>query len=292
MIKSPSEEDELDDLPPLDGMEGEDEADETDEELDEEPSDGLDPMDDSTAEGDPLEEIEVSGSESGWLEDAGESDGLDVGAPDTFGAEEENSTLLEGAEDPDLSEEELSLGSGVGGYGGAGESIVGDAGEEGFEDEEEDLHEEDLPRLDSGQDDTAEADDADLLEALPEEDAIVEDARPPWNDRAWERVESTAPEPSLPLGLAVSGAGGAGVFAIGHRVARLAGDQVEMLDALGPRGRGDPQCGCVGDLRHGVDPALRACSFRTTLAGPSATRMAGGCSYLLEMRTAEWWTSP
>ncbi len=180
--KPPTDEDELDDLPPIDGDETEEEQDDA-EDLDEAPADGGDPMDDSTGEGDPLEEIEVTGAETGWLDDAGESDGLDVGSPeDTFGTEEEGATLLEGADEPDVGEEELSIGAEDG-------SEVADSGEEGFDEEEEELREEDLPRLDSGQDDTAEADDADLLEGLPDEESVLEEPRPPWDDRAWERVE-------------------------------------------------------------------------------------------------------
>ncbi len=229
--------DETDDLPPIDGDETEEAAAE-DEELDEEPLDGGDPMDDSTGEGDPLEEIEVAGSESGWLDDAGESDGLDVGTPDTFGDEEEGATLLEGAEELDASEDELSFG----GPGTEADSIVGDAGEEGFEDEDEDLREEDLPRMDSGQDDTDDSADLELMDALSDEE-VSEEARPPWDDRAWERMDGVAPTAPVDVvawsdeGLVVAGRLGQDGQAT-RALARLdrAGRQLTLLEAAGLRG--------------------------------------------------------
>lgn len=258
------EDDEIDDLPPIDGDEVEDEE-LADEELDETPLDDADPMDDSTGEGDPLEEFEVSGSESGWLDDAGESDGLDVGTPDTFGAEEESSTLLEGAEEADADEDDLALG---GALGAEGESIVGDAGEEGFEDEPEDMHEEDLPRLDSGQDDTDESQDTDLLDGLPDEE--TEEPRPAWDDRAWERVEGG---PVLTAAVDLLALDHGGLVLGGDGIARLPrGDvQVTALDATGlvgaPRALGvlgtaivasSPRSGAVlstdgGRTFHGVN---------------------------------------
>jgi len=220
---TPTAEDELDDLPPIDGDEVEEEGLEA-EDLDEEPADGGDPMDDSTGEGDPLEEIEVAGAESGWLDDAGDSDGLDVGTPEAFGAEEESPTLLEGAEEPD-DDDDLSFDGGV---GGEADSLVGDAGEEGFEDEEEDLREEDLPRLDSGQDDT-ESDDADVLAALPDEE-FSEEPRPAWDDRGWERVEG-GPELAAAVEVMTCGSGAAeGLVVGGQRLWRLSPDRKDDGD--------------------------------------------------------------
>ncbi|MGO8995814.1 MAG: hypothetical protein ACLQVI_21085, partial [Polyangiaceae bacterium] len=221
------QEEELDDLPPIDGDSLDPEGAEEDsapEELDDDPSDAeADPLDDSTGEGDPLEEVETSGAESGWLDDAGDSEALDVGTPDTFGTEDESPTLLEGAEEPDVGEDELT-------FGAEGSSDVGDAGEEGFEDEEEDLREEDLPRLDSGQDD-AEPDDADLLDALPEENAS-EEPRPPWDDRAWERVEEGASSSLSPA--AVLAIGPSGLVVGGEGLARV--DREGGLTVLGASG--------------------------------------------------------
>jgi hypothetical protein len=230
VVKPPSakEEDELDELPPIDGDGDADEDDASgavDEELDENADDPADPLDDSTGEGDSLPEIEVAGSESGWLDDAGDSEGLDVGTPETFGGEEDGATLLEGAEEADDEDEDLAFGS-------EGESIVADAGEEGFAEEGEDLREEDLPRLDSGDDDV-EPDDADL--ALPEglqEDEVDDEPRPPWDDRAWERADGDAIAAvsalaCTPEGVVVGGEGIAWVDAAGKATA---------LDALGLRG--------------------------------------------------------
>jgi len=162
----PEADDELDELPPLDG-----DGDEPDEGSEDEELDGdldaegrADALDDSTAEGDSAldEDIDTAGSESGWLDDAGESDALDVGIPDTFG-DEEGATLLEGAEELDAEEEELGFSE--------GEAPIGDAGEEGFEEEEEEVREADLPPLD--QDGTGEegaTDEPELLESLDEVD--------------------------------------------------------------------------------------------------------------------------
>jgi hypothetical protein len=230
MAKPPTDEDQLDELPPIDGDEVEAEEPGA-EELDEEPADAGDPLDDSTGEGDPLEEIETSGSESGWLEDASESDALDVGTPDTFGKEEDGATLLEGAEGADESgegEDDLPA------IGGAEDgSVVGDAGEEGFEDEEEALREEDLPRLDSDEDE-ADSDDAELLEGLPDEEAS-EEPRPPWDDRAWERVEG---EPSGVAAVDALATGPEGLVVAGQGLGRIdrIGARPCALDALGLRG--------------------------------------------------------
>ena len=215
----------------MDGDDADEEGDATPEDLDDQPADGGDPLDDSTGEEDPIEEIETSGAEGGWLEDAGDSDALDVGTPETFGTEEEGATLLEGADEPDVGEEELSIGAEDG-------SEVADSGEEGFEDEEEDLREEDLPRLDSDHDDV-ESDDPDLLDGLPEEDAS-EESRPPWDDRAWERVDDGQPPSLAPVtALAI---GPDGLIVGGEGLARIdpAGGGRKAIEAIG-LGRAAPR---------------------------------------------------
>lgn len=231
MVKHPSEEDELDELPPIDGEvgdAGDDDLTGADEDLDDEPGgNGPDALDDSTGEGDPVDTDDIDGSESesGWLEDAGDADGLDVGTPETFGSEDDSPSLLEGAEEADTGEDDLTLG------GGDEASFVGDAGEEGFEDEEEDLSEAELPRLDSDEEE-AELDDAELQDPLPD-DGMVEEERPPWEDRAWERVEggphvaAVDAIATIAEGILVGGQGLAQVDRAG---------QVTALEGLGLRG--------------------------------------------------------
>ncbi len=232
--KPRDDEDELDELPPIDGDGGDGEDPEAGpEDLDEEIDDGGDPMDDSTGEDDPVDELEGSETEtveteSSWLNDADEDDALDVGAPDALGEERESGALLEGAEETDVGVEDLAFGS-------EDESIVADAGEEGFLEEEEALREEDLPRLDSGDD--AEMDDADLGDALPDDDA-AEETLPPWDDRAWDRVEGAAGGLADPIAAVSSVAcAGSAVLVAGEGLAQIdAAGKVTALEALGLRG--------------------------------------------------------
>jgi len=234
--KPRDDDDELDELPPIDGDgDAADDAEADPEDLDEEIDDGGDPMDDSTGEDDSVDELEDSETEpeaqASWLNDAGEDDALDVGAPDALGEEVASGALLEGAEETDVGEDDLTFGS-------EDESLVGDAGEEGFVDEEEALREEDLPRLDSGDDaGDAEMDDVDLGDALPDDDA-AEEPLPPWDDRAWDRVEGAAGGLRAPIA-AVSAVACAGDVVIvgGEGLARVdAAGKVTALDALGLRG--------------------------------------------------------
>jgi hypothetical protein len=175
----------LGDLPPLDGAE--DEAEAPVEDLDDvppEPSEGSDPFDDATGEGDPVDELAPEGKETGWLDDAADADELDVGPHDLD--EEERDGLLDDADEPGVADEDFGLHD-------AESSLSGDAGEEGPDAEDEELREEDLPRLDA--DDEGEGDEVEFTDAWPGSD----DERPPWDDRAWERA------PEVPkLGLARS----------------------------------------------------------------------------------------
>jgi hypothetical protein len=228
--KPRDDEDELDELPPIDGDgEAGDEPEAGPEDLDEETADAGDPLDDSTGEDDPIDEIDVDESEAGWLDDADEDEALDVGAPDALGEEAENGALLEGAEETDVGEDDLTVGL-------EEETLVGDAGEEGFVDEDEALREEDLPRLDSGDDDT-EADDADLGEGLPDEDA-PDESLPPWDDRAWDRVEGAAGGTTEPVAAVTALAcAESDLFVAGEGIARIDREgNVTALEALGLRG--------------------------------------------------------
>ena len=242
--KRPAEEDELDELPAIDGGDGDGEEETDPENLDDDepPEDGGDPFDDATGENDPVEEAEVSGDESGWLDDAGDSEGLDVGTPDTFSAEEEGSVLLEGAEEADDAGMEDDLPEG--GADADGRSLVGDAGEEGFADEEEEVREEDLPRLDADGDET-EMDDADLLGELPDE-AVGEEPRPPWDDRAWERVDVGL---AGLAGVAAFSCGPAGLVVAGQGLARIdRAGRVTALEGIGLRGGAPRAIAVDGDF--------------------------------------------
>ena len=86
--------------------------------------------------------------------------------------------------------------------------------------------------------DDAEMDDADLGDALPDDDA-AEETRPPWDDRAWDRVEGAAGGLADPIAAvsAVACAGSA-VLVAGEGLARVdaAGKVTVALEALGLRG--------------------------------------------------------
>lgn len=164
------------DLPPFDGAAvGEDADVEADPALDHdlpEHHDLGDALDDSTSEGDPLDELVIEGSEAGWLVDADDAGGLDVGPFDVSLSSEEK--LLEVEEHEPLgADEEL----------GAGEEVVHtDGGEEGPLAEDEELREEDLPALDAD-------DDGDVAdEALFERGVIDTGEELRWDDRAWARA--------------------------------------------------------------------------------------------------------
>ncbi len=224
------QDEELDELPPMDGDSDDDADAEADaDDLDADPdAASLDPLDDKTGEGDPLEEMEFGGSESGWLEDAADADGLDVGGAEIDGEEDESSDLLQGTEEPGVEDEDFALGA------DEAQPLV-DAGEEGFDGEEEDLHEEDLPRLDSGDDD--EADDVDLGGdgwILAHDDA--EEARPAWTEHPWEPAGAPV---QLPAGaIDAVACAGRGVIAAGAGVLSrvdLEGG-AEALEALGLHG--------------------------------------------------------
>jgi hypothetical protein len=171
----PVGEDDLDPLPPTDGdAEGHDpepppielEVDEAAENL----------LDDATGEADPVEPIEVAGDEGGWLDDAGAADDVDVGAHDF---EPEDASLLRDVDEPGVGDEDFGLD----------DSSVGldDAGEEGFDEDDDELREEDLPRMDADAEHEAEGDLARFWGG-----AEPEIVAPPWDDRAWERVAQVA----------------------------------------------------------------------------------------------------
>jgi hypothetical protein len=240
----PSEDDELDELPPIDGEDGEaaDEDAATDD-LDDASDEAMgDPFDDATGEDDPVDEelvAEAESAETGWLEDAAEADGLDVGTPETFGDESEGPRLLEGAEEGEAKDDDDDLGF------GEGAAAVGDAGEEGFEDEDEELREDDLPRIDQDGAADDELGDAELGETFVEDD-LADEASPPWDDRAWERADREARGFAAVSAIACDARG---VVVGGAGLARVdAAGIVTVLEAMGLRGGAPASIATDGDV--------------------------------------------
>jgi len=139
-----AEDDRVPNLPPLDGDEGELDVDPAaaDEGLSPK-DDGGDPFDDETGEGDVLPDLPEGGAESGWLGDSEDAAGLDIGAADLVGSEEDD--LMSDLDDADLPADDFDLSR--------EESRVAlDGGEEGPAADDETLDEAGLPRLDADDD--------------------------------------------------------------------------------------------------------------------------------------------
>lgn len=170
------------DLPPLDGEGDEDDGlrgqrGVEEEELDE-PGDDGDALDDSTAEGDPIEEIAVDGAEGGWLAGADDVGAIDVGTFD-LGLSDEGRILEDDEPDGRPLDDLIAATE---------DDVVADGGEEGPLAEDEELREEDLPALDADEDGDVDEDGLYDHAALGvEADDAGGDLR--WDDRAWARVE-------------------------------------------------------------------------------------------------------
>ena len=194
-VPAPPDDESLDELPPMDGADG-DEGEPAAEDLDEDSDEGAaDPFDDATGEGDPLDETTVQNAlgtgaarevvqESGWLVDSAEADDLEIGAHDLEIGERDD--LRSDVDEPGVGDEDFGLGA------DESKSDI-DGGEEGPDAADEELREEDLPELDA--DDEGELEDPALGErwlvgALSE--VVTEEARPAWDDRAWDRVALVA----------------------------------------------------------------------------------------------------
>ncbi len=132
-----------------------------------------DAFDDATLGGSLEDLVEAGGIESGWLLDAEDAAGLEIGGVDldvgdeseTFGDDEPHGVV---EDDPDLDTDEATS--------------VGDGGEEGPLADDEELREEDLPMLDA--DDEGDVEDGALFEA----GAIGGLEELLWDDRAWVRA--------------------------------------------------------------------------------------------------------
>ncbi len=214
------DDDALGDLPPLDGEEDEAEIPAEDLEDDEVPSTSGDPFDDATADGHVPHELQIEGSEAGWLDGADEAETLDVGGADLdFDAEEKD--LLKDNDEPGTGDEDFGLG---------GDERVGatDAGEEGFLADDEALREEDLPRLDA--DDDGEGEDAAFFDLGAE--GSGDDTQAIWSAVPWVRVG--APLHVGPVrGLACAARG---MFVAGSRMALV--DLEGGVEAVLARGLG------------------------------------------------------
>ncbi len=216
-LPSVRDDDELDELPPIDG-DAEDSP-EPAADLDDEiasSGDGAAPseaaLDDTTAEGDPVDLSELDGDETeqGWVEEAADSPDLDLGEAawlDLLHLREENVSLEDG-EEPPSADEEFSIGE------DEGASL--ESAEDGPIDADEQLREEDLPAMD--------ADDEGDEDAKPEEAGLLDDRfagdEPlglPWAAEPWARV-------GPPAGLSWVGlAGGVTAIACASRGALVAG---------------------------------------------------------------------
>lgn len=182
----PDDDDELDELPPIDGERG-------DEPLGDDPEvDDLDDaggteaggaasLDDSTGEDDPLDDEELDGdeAESGWLDEATDSESLDVGDAILLDAGEESASLEDG-EEPAAPDEDFGIGE-------TAERSALDPAEDGPVNADEDLRDEDLPALDAddGPEDDGRPDDEGMLD---ERIAGDEPMGLPWAAHPWTRV--------------------------------------------------------------------------------------------------------
>lgn len=168
-------EDDALDLPPLDDAGGDEPlagADDDDELLAEEEGD----LFDDAAAGDVVEAESLEGGvETGWLLDAEDATGLDLGPVELDLADEAGGLDDEphGSRGEDDEIDDLE------------DAVTADGGEEGPLADDEVLREEDLPMLDA--DDDGEVDDTALFDAAG---FAAADLR--WDDRAWIRVEAPA----------------------------------------------------------------------------------------------------
>ncbi len=195
-----SSDEDLEPLPPLDGGDDEPESPAPDLDDEEVEDDGGDPFDDRTSkEEDPVQFLEIGGAESGWLDDAS-AEGLDVDEGQLL--LDEAVDLLSDNEEPGIGDEDYELGD-------SEESSGIDTGEEGPGEDDEELREEDLPRLDA--DEGGAPEDSDFIEegfGIESEAVGV-----PWAKETWERAGApleVAPMRAVacvPRGVLVGGAG-------------------------------------------------------------------------------------
>jgi hypothetical protein len=222
-----NEDDTVADLPALDGGEGEDgDADvrglddtEVSEGL---RDDGADPFDDSTGEsaggtlqGDAASELAGLDDETASLLDAGEADGLDVGAHDLVGGDEASEKLTDDGREEERLHDDYDLRDDA-------VHTALDAGEEGPMADDESLTDEGLPSLGDDDDDDAVQDagaffDGDLAGGLAARALAGRDDA--WASQ-WERFGSPFSVPPA-RALACGGRGARSVLAAGRELVRI-----------------------------------------------------------------------
>lgn len=192
--KTPEDDDEIDPLPPIDG-EGEEERDEDEDELDEEPKDDASPLDDSTGEDDPIEDEDFGEDEASAIgdDDDGPADATEEVATFHGG---DAAPFAEGDDAPGIGDD-LDIDEDL------TDASTKDGGEEGLDEEDEELRAEDLPPLDA--DDEAEHADEGFFDRLADAgDGLA------WDPHPWELVLAHAMDGVSAL---AAGEGGAYVFA-------------------------------------------------------------------------------
>ena len=192
--KAPEEEDELEPLPPLDG-EGEEHAEEEDD-VEDVPDDGASALDDSTGEDDPLEDEDFGADESSAIGD--DADGLKEAVDDIAHFDGDAAPFAAGDDAPGIDEDDFSIDEDT------PDVSTKDGGEEGLDEEGEELRAEDLPPLDS--DDEAEQTEDGFFDRLVDSG----DGGLSWDPHPWELVLAHAMEGVSALAAAE---GGAFVFA-------------------------------------------------------------------------------
>jgi hypothetical protein len=172
---------ELVELPPLDGAEDDEPPSAEIDELDEEPADGGDPFDDTTGEGDPVDEDLSASEEGSWLDD-GSPAALedDAHAPDILATSADSESFLAENDELGVGDEDFGLGA------EDNVALVVDSGEEGPSDADEELREADLPALDA--DEEGEGEESKFFEMAPVAEEDAGDQPFPWDLPAWERV--------------------------------------------------------------------------------------------------------
>jgi hypothetical protein len=167
------EDDLLAELPPLDGEGEEGNPSAFDEPLDDLRPDGGNALDDTTGDDEPIDEpLDTLGGGDEAGEDDDDEGPLEIDLGTAI--DEPVGSFLGDDEPPGVDGEDFGLGDTP--------DTADDAGEEGFEAEDEALRAEDLPSLDA--DDEGEGEDALFYEGI----VRAGDSEIPWDDRGWERV--------------------------------------------------------------------------------------------------------
>lgn len=213
--KIPEDDDELEPLPPMDG-EG-DELAEEDEELEAVPEDGGSALDDSTGEDDPLEEEDFGEDESSAIGD--DADGLKDAADDITHFDGDAAPFAAGDDAPGIGEDDLGIDEDT------PDVSTKDGGEEGLDEDGEELRAEDLPPLDA--DDEAEQADDGFFDRLVDSG----DGGLSWDPHPWELVLAHAME-----GVSALAAGDRGAFVFAHKLVWL--DEAGAAHELAASGLG------------------------------------------------------